>query len=41
MCIAEACLCIVQQINYNRVSIKKKKRKKSEISEKKICIWTI
>ena len=32
MCIAETCLCIVQQLNYNRFSIKKKK---SQISEKK------
>ena len=24
MCIAETCLCIVQQLNYNRFSIKKK-----------------
>ena len=37
MCIAETCLCIVQQLNYNRFSIKKK----SQISEKKKCIWTI
>ena len=27
MCIAETCLCIVQQLNYNRFSIKKKKVK--------------
>ena len=40
MCIAETCLCIVQQLNYNRFSIKKKK-KKSQTSEKKKCIWTI
>ena len=40
MCIAETCLCIVQQLNYNRFSIKKKK-KESNISEKKKCIWTI
>ena len=31
MCIAETCLCIVQQLNSNRFSIKKK----SQISEKK------
>jgi hypothetical protein len=34
MCIAETCLCIVQQLNYNRFSIK------SQTSEKKKCIWT-
>jgi hypothetical protein len=39
MCIAETCLCIVQQLNSNRFSIKKKK--KSQISEKKKYIWTI
>ena len=37
MCIAETCLCIVQQLNYNRFSIKKK----IQISERKKCIWTI
>ena len=27
MCIAETCLCIVQQLNYNGFSIKKKSNK--------------
>ena len=32
MCIAETCLCIVQQLNYDRFSIY---IKKSQVSEKK------
>ena len=33
MCIAETCLCIVQQLNYDRFSIYI--LKKSQVSEKK------